>query len=155
MKLYSSPYIARFVARFLAERIKLSQSEDDLKVDYLIPVPCTKSKLLKRGFNQAALLSEYTSKIVQIPTNNSLKKAKDTKQSKSVFGQERFFVQKGAFFIDEKDKPYISNKNILLVDDVITTGSTADECARVLKEAGAKWVGVLCFASCREFGGVI
>lgn len=150
MKMQGSPYIARAVAKLLAERISLAQKEDDLKVDLLIPVPCTKKKKLKRGFNQAELLSNYTSKLTGIPVNTSLTKIKETRQAKESTGIARRFMHQGTFDVLESEIKNISNMNILIVDDVITTGSTADECARVLKAAGAKWVGVLCFASCSE-----
>jgi len=150
MKMQGHPYIARFLAKLLAERIDLARKEDDLKVDFLVPVPSSKKKIRQRGFNQAQLLSDYTSSLTNIPARNFLIKTKNTKQSKTLSGVERHFANQGVFELDESLMKNISNMNILIVDDVITTGSTADECARMLKNAGANWVGVLCFASCSE-----
>lgn len=159
MKLKGKTYIAKYVGLLLAERIKLAQAEDDLKVDYLVPVPCSKKKRLKRGFNQTELIAQEVSKLTGIQTLCALEKPVDTKASKTVRGVDRYLVQHGAFALNHKLKlgtesgdirtaaEIIKGQRLLIVDDVITTGSTADECARVLREAGASWIGVLCLAS--------
>ncbi|MDO5331505.1 MAG: phosphoribosyltransferase family protein [Bacillota bacterium] len=145
LKSHGRTFIAKDLGRLLADRIKLSYDEDDLKVDLLVPVPCSKKKKHQRGFNQAELISQFISKETNIPTAAALEKIQNTKASKQSRGIERYFVQRGAFAITKGCN--VAGKRILIVDDVITTGSTADECARTLKNAGATWVGVLCFAS--------
>lgn len=155
MKLKGKTYIAKYVGRLLAERIKLAQAEDDLKVDFLVPVPCSKKKRLQRGFNQTELIAKEVSRLTEIKTLCALEKTKDTKASKTVRGVDRYFVQYGAFDINKKLEGGINEvkgRRFLIVDDVITTGSTVDECARVLKSAGASWVGVLCLASSAQVG---
>lgn len=142
MKLHGKPYIARNIANLLYDRIKI---EEDLNIDYIVPVPCTKNKKLRRGFNQAELISKYLSNKSHIPNLNALEKIKETTQSKNARGQDRYFVQQGAFSLAPNIN--VQGKRILLVDDVITTGSTADECSRILKEEGASFVCVLCLAS--------
>ena len=149
MKMQGAPYVARYVGKLLADRVRLSISEDDLSFDYLVPVPCTKEKKLKRGFNQAELIADYASKEINIPTLNALRKIHSTKQSKEANGIERHFVQQGAFDINLDYKNNISDKNILLVDDVVTTGNTMHEAACVLLDCGAMAVLCCAFASSR------
>ena len=172
MKLKGKTYIAKYVGLLLAERINLAQAEDDLKVDYLVPVPCSKKKRLRRGFNQTELIAKEVSKLTGIPTLCALEKPVDTKASKTVRGVDRYLVQHDAFALNHKlvavpkgrefgssavsgtqsAAESFKGRRLLIVDDVITTGSTADECARVLKSAGASWVGVLCLASSAQVG---
>jgi len=120
--------------------------------DYiLIPVPLERRKLKWRGFNQAEELGKELSKFFGIPLiTNCLIKIKETLPQVELSDEERRENIKGAFLV--KDKELIKNpegnplafygagKKILLVDDVYTTGSTMEECARVLKKAGAKEV---------------
>ena len=147
MKLYGQPYIARCLGALLAERAALYFEESGENFDYLVPVPCSPKKKLKRGFNQSELLAEYASKELKIPVLEALKKPLDTASSRLSRGESRSFAQLGAFSVAKESEGLIAGKKILLVDDVITTGSTANECARVLKLSGALRVSVLCFAS--------
>ncbi|MDP2966932.1 MAG: ComF family protein [bacterium] len=103
----------------------------------LIPVPLDKKRLRWRGFNQAEELSKELAKFLKIPLiPNSLTKIKETFPQIKLSDQERKENVRGVFLI--KDRELIKNKNILLVDDVYTTGATMEECAMVLKKAGAK-----------------
>jgi len=147
MKLYGSPYIARNLGLLLAERAKVYMDEKGIFFDYLVPVPLSKEKQKKRGYNQAELLAKYAGKELGIPTLNAMEKLKDTKSMRSSRGLERHFILDQAFRVVELNKAKVEGANIILVDDVITTGSTANECSKVLKLAGAKSIVVLCFAS--------
>ncbi|MCX6759718.1 MAG: ComF family protein [Candidatus Nealsonbacteria bacterium] len=103
----------------------------------LIPVPLDKKRLRWRGFNQAEELSKELAKFLKIPSiPNSLTKIKETFPQIKLSDKERKENVRGVFLI--KDRELIKNKNILLVDDVYTTGATMEECAIVLKKAGAK-----------------
>lgn len=146
MKLQSKPYVARAVGKILADRVRLAKEEDDIHFDYIVPVPSTRKKERRRGYNQAKLMAVYTADELRKTEADILIKLKDTKSARLSTGIERRFMQEGVFSISEEYEGKLKGKHILLVDDVITTGSTANECARILKEAGAAWVGVLCFA---------
>jgi len=103
----------------------------------LIPVPLDKKRLRWRGFNQAEELSKELAKFLKIPLiPNCLTKIKETFPQIKLSDQERKENVRGVFLI--KDRELIKNKNILLVDDVYTTGATMEECAIVLKKAGTK-----------------
>ncbi|PIQ89831.1 MAG: hypothetical protein COV72_01320 [Candidatus Omnitrophica bacterium CG11_big_fil_rev_8_21_14_0_20_42_13] len=109
-------------------------------------IPLHPAKLREREFNQAELIAENISGAFNIPlsSNNLIKICNRNTQTKLGF-QERFLNMNGVFEI--KNKKEITGKNILLIDDVLTTGATCSEASRILKEAGAKNVSVLTFAS--------
>ncbi len=114
-------------------------------VDLIIPVPLHFSRLLKRKYNQSAVLCDALSKLTHIPANyKALKKTKHTLPQVSCNGKQRLKNVKNAFEVVHPEM--IKNKRIVLVDDVFTTGSTLKECAKVLKRAGAKSVDALTIA---------
>lgn len=108
---------------------------------YLVPVPLHKSKLKKRGYNQAQLLSQGISKKFNIPTVNILVRVKNTPSQVGLERKKRIENISGAFSIVPNPSADGSQyPNIFLVDDVLTTGSTLLEAANVLKRNGAKKV---------------
>ena len=114
-------------------------------VDLLIPVPLHFSRLLKRKYNQSAVLCDALSKLSHIPANyKALKKTKHTLPQVSCNGKQRLKNVRNAFDVIHPEM--VKNKRIVLIDDVFTTGSTLKECARVLKKAGAKSVDALTIA---------
>jgi ComF family protein len=103
----------------------------------LIPIPLSKNKLKWRGFNQSEEITKELAENLKIPLiKDCLVKIKETKDQIELSEKEREENVRGAFFV--KNKEEIVGKNVLLVDDVFTTGATMEEAARVLKEAGAK-----------------
>lgn len=113
--------------------------------DLIVPVPLNRSTLLKRGFNQSELLGKNLSNHSRIRFNSKvLKKTKPAHPQSLLTKLERKKNIQNAFLARPSKK--IQNKNILLVDDILTTGQTASECARVLKKAGASRVSVLALA---------
>lgn len=103
----------------------------------LIPVPLGKKRLRWRGFNQAEEIGKHLSFYFKIPLlKDVLMKIKETPPQVELEAKTRKEILRKAFFI--KNKSLIENKKIILVDDIYTTGSTMEECARILKEAGAK-----------------
>lgn len=111
------------------------------QVDYIVPIPLHKRRLAERGFNQAIHIAHGISQKIGAPNSSVLKRTKSTRQQARLSRKERFNNVADAFRIT--DISYITNKHILLVDDVYTTGATMNECARIIKEAGA--------ASCTGF----
>ena len=134
----------REYAAFYAEEIlrKCAREAVFWKGDVLVPVPLHWSRKRKRGYNQAALLARELSKRCGIPADETLlRRVRRTRAQKDLNDQERLANLKGAFSVP---KGSISYRNIILVDDIYTTGSTIDEAARVLKENGAQTVFFLC-----------
>lgn len=125
--------IADMLAELMVQRIRRENIPKDI---LLIPVPLYKSRQSERGFNQSELLVKYISKKTNIPYKNELIRRRHTVSQVSLSGAERRENLEGAFtWMNEKS---IKGKNILLVDDVTTTYSTLNECAKELKSAGAK-----------------
>ncbi len=106
--------------------------------DLIIPVPLHPKRYSWRGFNQSELLAREVSKILNIPMQNALSKVRVTKPQVGLEAAEREDNLKNAFIIREESS--VAGLNILLIDDVWTTGSTMKECGKVLKEAGAEQV---------------
>ena len=114
-------------------------------VDVMIPVPLHYTRILKRRFNQSALLAKEINKLNGIPVDfGSLGRRRKTRPQVEFSGHERINNVKGAFIV--KNPARIKGKRILLLDDVMTTGSTLKECALALKRAGAKSVDTLTIA---------
>ena len=108
--------------------------------DVLLPVPLHHLRMLKRGFNQAYELGSYIGKTLEIPLlATSLRRQKYTKAQSGLSRIQRRKNLRGAFYWhgDKRPAPHVA-----LIDDVMTTGTTVSECARVLKAAGAKRVDV-------------
>lgn len=114
-------------------------------VDILIPVPLHYKRLVKRRYNQSALLANELSKLISVETDlKSLIKCKSTKPQVTYSGKARIKNIKDAFMVKYPEN--IKGKRVVLIDDVYTTGSTLKECAKVLKKAGAKSVDFLTIA---------
>lgn len=108
-------------------------------IDVMLPVPMYLKKQRKRGFNQAELLAKEMEKGIQIPVlSGVLTRERDTIAQNGLDAKERRENVKDAFLI--KDASLIEGKNILLIDDIFTTGATINQCAKACKEAGAEKV---------------
>src|SRR3989338_404064 len=112
----------------------------------IVPIPLHKYRYNWRGFNQAELIAEEVSKIINCSFDTSIirKRGKTKSQADIKEYDDRLKNIKEAFELIEADR--IKNRTIVLVDDVCTTGATLNECARVLKESGAGKVVALVFA---------
>ncbi len=113
---------------------KLKKAEPYQSCDYIIPVPLHKSKLKKRGFNQSAIFAEGLSQAMSIPTlfDNLVRKIATQTQTKK-HAYERY--QNTSAIFELKNPKQLEGKHILLVDDVITTGSTLEACIAALQRA--------------------
>ena len=104
--------------------------------DVICPIPLHRRRLKWRGYNHAEELAKQLGKAFSLPVvSNALIKRKHTAPQVSLGREERLRSMKGVFEV--RNPQAIASKNILLVDDVYTTGATMEECARVLKKAGA------------------
>lgn len=115
-------------------------------IDAIISVPLNKNRELDRGYNQAKLISKQLSKKLMIPEmSRCLVRVKNTKSQSLLNKRERKLNVKGAFQV--RSFLNIKGKTILLIDDILTTGFTLNECSRVLKEAGVNKIIVAVVAS--------
>ena len=115
------------------------------KYDIIIPVPIHKKRYKERGYNQSELLAKEIAKILEIPMEKHvlIKELNNTPQSK-LSKQERKNNAIGVYKTINNQK--IINKKVILIDDIYTTGSTANECSKMLKQAGASEIAVLTIA---------
>lgn len=141
LKNLTSPLTSLIIAHFLLSENKLiSQNKED---SVFLSVPLAKFRERWRGFNQTALIAQALSKFYKIPLlNNNLIKIKQTQPQVELKREEREKNIRGVFTV--KNPQEIQGKRVFLVDDVFTTGSTMEECARILRKAG-----------CREVWGIV
>jgi ComF family protein len=142
-KYYNKPYFYRFFGRCLVDCMKRT---DYCRFDLVVPVPLHRSKLRIRGYNQSELLAKYISKNTDVPYVDVLKRIKNTPKQSQVTKEERRKNLKDAFDIKSGKNESLTRKTVLLVDDVYTTGSTADECSKTLLKNGASKVYVITIA---------
>lgn len=140
-------YIGEKIGKIIQDRLE-PEFEKGLNIDIIIPVPIHKKKLRQRGFNQAELMGRPLSKAWGLPLERKiLIRAKSTSAMSTLDPFERRENIAGAFMINRGEEGVVKEKSILLIDDVYTTGSTVDECSRILLDAGAKEVYVVTLAA--------
>lgn len=145
-KYHKKSYLARIFAEILYDRINMSHLDYDW--DLLVPVPMFAEKENTRGYNQAALLAYFLSEKLEKPFEKDLLiRLRDTVPMNHLGAEERRHNLDGAFCVNEDLKESVKNKRILLVDDIYTTGITANECSRVLKSSGAAHVTIITLAA--------
>jgi len=133
MKFGKIKRLARMLGRELG-RLDLPEA------DSIVPVPLSRNGLKRREFNQSAVIAGELSRCKRIPLNIfALIKRRETKPQSSMSREKRIENVRGAFMSGDE----LKGKRVILVDDVVTTGATVNECAKVLKKAGVKSVIVV------------
>lgn len=147
LKLQGEGYIAEGLGRLMGERLKMEQDTGSGPFPAIITsVPMHREKLRKRGYNQAELLAEAAARECGLPFMKLLVKQSATASMRGSDAAARRGLLKDSFALAKDAEISIQGAHIVLADDVITTGSTADSCARLLRSAGASRITVLCFA---------
>lgn len=127
-----------FLGEHLAGYVRLEIEEQEVNYDYIIPVPLHRTKVRERGYNQSEYLAKGISGSLSIPyLFGALTRKNYTKSQTKLTLVEREKNVKNAFVLNSSVKDNLQCKNIILLDDVITTGATVNECIKVLREAGA------------------
>lgn len=138
--LHELKYNSKFRIGVMLGEMIAEQYYDQLNrhaIDYIIPIPLHRVKKAERGYNQAYYITKGISNKIKIPLAvNKIKRIKFTKSQTTFTREERIANLQNAFAL--KKPSTVKDRIILLVDDVVTTGSTTNECAKVLREAGAK-----------------
>lgn len=142
-KYKNNAYMYKLFGRLLMNYLNDFKLND---IDVIVPVPLHRSKLRTRGFNQAALISKYISRNLNINIeNNNLIRQKKTLIQNKLNKYERIENIKDAFKVKCSEK--FKDKKILLIDDIYTTGATVNECSRILLRSGAEEVNILTIAN--------
>lgn len=133
----------KYIARHLADYF----SATDEKADIICYVPSDKKAIRRRGFEHNKKVSEFIGQETSLPVYYPLERIKAVRDQTKSNRAERAKNVKDAFAVKKGfDAKSLQDKRIILIDDIVTTGATANECARVLKEAGVKSVTVLALA---------
>lgn len=140
MKFRNGRSCARTAARVMTD--SLIKHIGSFMPDIIIPVPLHRTRKNERGYNQASLIAKSVSKILKLPFSASkLRRVRNTPSQRGLHPDERIKNVKGAFAVRGK-----LPANIILIDDVATTGATVNECAAALLKGGAKRVIALTLA---------
>lgn len=132
---------AAILGQLLLARIIELQNSDDLP-DVILPVPLHKSRLIKRGFNQSLEISRPVAKYFDIPIETRMvSRNKPTRAQTDLNASQRKKNVRGCFEL-QKQPEKLANKHVVIIDDVVTTGSTTNELALLLKKSGVEKVGV-------------
>lgn len=133
----------RMLGRWLAEAGRDLLADADL----IVPVPLTRRRLIQRRFNQSALLAREVSRLTGVPwAPMMLAKIRETRPQVMLSGSSRRENLRGAFRATRRGTAALAGRNVVLLDDVITTGATAEAATRALIAGGAARVDVLAVA---------
>jgi len=141
LKYGGRPGVAETIARLMARHLDADEAA------ILAPVPLHRWRIWRRGYNQSALIAAALAKAGGREARLDLvERVKPTPPLRGMGPRERALAVRGAFRIGARHKAALKGRAIVLVDDVYTSGATANACARVLKRAGAGRVDILCWA---------
>lgn len=142
-KFHEKPYMAKTFIKFLL------QDENIFKIiksyDIIVPVPISKERNKERGYNQSLLLAKELNKYVNLTLiTNCLYKNKNVIEQSKLGKEERLNNIYNVYQI--RNKQILEDKKILVIDDIYTTGSTVNECSRMLKKANPEKIGIMVLA---------
>ena len=141
LKYGGRPGIAETMARFMERHLDAGEAP------IVAPVPLHRWRIWRRGYNQAALIAGALARRVGLEARlDLLERVKPTPILRGMNPRQRRDAVRGAFRVHPKYKAAVKGRAVVLVDDVYTSGATANACARILRRAGAARVEVLCWA---------
>lgn len=142
-KFKDKSYIYLTFVSFLLKNEKIF--ENIKKYDKITPVPISKKRLKTRGYNQSLLIAKEIAKQTNLElVNNCIIKTKNIIEQSKLNKEDREQNIKGVYKLENKQ--LIENKKILLVDDIYTTGSTVNECSKILRQGNPNKIGILVLA---------
>jgi len=142
LKYSGRPAVAETLAHFMQRHLA---GEDDKAI--LVPVPLHRWRIWKRGYNQSALIAQALAERCGLAADlDLLRRVRATPPLKGMGRRERALAVRGAFAMRNGAREGLEGRTIVLVDDVYTSGATANACARLLKRSGAGAVNIICWA---------
>jgi len=143
LKYKNQQQVGAFVGNWLSEEMLEGNRFKD--IDYIIPVPLHKNKLIKRGYNQVTTFGRSLSKKLSIPFKDDiLVRVSYTKTQTKKIRLDRWKNVQELFYVPNPSKT--ENKHILLIDDVITTGATLEACCNAFKNSTGIKISIACMA---------
>ena len=139
-KYNNKTYMSRYIADIMREKLEL----EEISFDYIMFVPLHKKRMKKRGFNQAQKIAKYLGKQTKTPVHDCIVRKEYTRRLYKLNKEERKQELKGVFKLKNSNID-LSDKNIILIDDIFTTGSTVNEISKILKNSGVNQIVVLTF----------
>ncbi len=137
-----------YLAEIFASQLKEIYFSEFFACDVVVGVPMTKFAKRKRGYNQSYILAKKLAKLINVEYSEKIiQKVKETERQATLDVNERLKNLKGCFKINKKE---LNNRDVLIVDDVLTTGSTCNYLSKLLHINGAKNVYVLTIASVQK-----
>lgn len=145
LKFFGKKNVSYTMGSMMAETVK--NEARFFPLDVIIPVPASYRSLVQRGFSQTFILASQIGKLLRLQTDGGIlyRERDNNPAQRELTREERSKNLLGAFVV--RDPAKISQKNVLLVDDVYTTGATVKECTKVLLEAGAARVTVITWST--------
>ena len=140
-KYQGKKYLAEPLGKLLSK--KIAPEPWISSVDFIVPIPLSRQRLSERGYNQASLLAKVLSRELSLPMEEFLERVKNTSSQTGLNRRQRAENLSRAFSCCREIH---GGSHILLVDDVFTSGATANEASKVLKESGAARVSVAVLA---------
>ena len=128
LKYKNKTYISKYISNIIKEKLEL----ENIKFDYILFVPLHKNRLRERGFNQSEKIANKLGELLNIPVLDCIDRVKNTKKLYKLNKEDREKELKNGFTVKENIN-LIKNKKVILIDDIFTTGSTANEISKVLK----------------------
>ena len=138
--------IGTFFGEYIGFELKEYFRKEKLKPEYIIPVPLHKTKLRERGYNQSYYICKGISTVTGIKQADDLiLRIKNTKSQTKLKYKDRqnnvkdaFELNKGSSLYSDDKENIFKDKDVIILDDILTTGSTINECVKVLKETGCR-----------------
>jgi ComF family protein len=144
-KFQNKDFLDRIFSKFMTKVLDENTAMKD--IDYIVPVPMHWLKKPLRGYNQTELLAKKLSQHINKPVLNCLSRIKMTKAQFNLNREQRIKNLENCFKVKNNACEKIKKKNILLVDDIYTTGTTIEQCAKTLKGSGAKKIFAVTIAA--------
>ncbi len=142
-KFNEKAYLNKTLVDFMIKNKKIFQKI--INYDTIVPVPISKKRQKERGYNQSLLIAKEIAKKTNIQINKDcLIKTKNIIEQSKLNREERDANIQNVYQL--KNKEILLNKKILLIDDIYTTGSTVNECSKILRQANPKKIGILVLA---------
>lgn len=149
LKYGKKTYMARHIAGIMGDVLNEKYPEILEEMDYLLFVPLNKKRQRKRGFNQTEKIASYLEKYIGVKSLDALKRNKNTKRLYKLKPKERQKEVLNAFEVKEEYEALLEGANILLLDDIFTTGSTINEISKTLRLNGVEKIVSITFLTGR------